>query len=287
LLAVGEVDRLDDFENVVILIAEMMEGLVPWELGVVFLFGISFDGLNDFMVEFMRFFRVDGWLSLFLVLEWWDEGQVLADGVISLAFTMNGFLHGLVEIARLVFVLFGGLTVQVTTEDSIDASGVQDEVGHLSLLHVDGPNRQITLDLEGSDDTLLHGEFNWGFEEHAEFFREFNGFLSTEFSISPSTMDFIVDFNKLDMGWLQVDFVFSDNGQDNIVVHFKSSILGIDFSNSSHNASTDGISVTLSNFPSKLGRYNPSHKAKGEKANSLHGDNRNEKLLLRTEHEFQ
>jgi hypothetical protein len=57
------------------------------------------------------------------------QNSVLVDGVVGLALSVNGLFHGLVEVARLLFVAdtVGLRSVEVSNDDGILAGGVEGE----------------------------------------------------------------------------------------------------------------------------------------------------------------
>jgi len=185
------------------------------------------------------------------------EGSVLAHGVVSLTLSVDGVFHGLVEESRFLVGLFGtdrvGLTVQVTAEHHVDSGRVEDKVGGLSFLDVDGPGGETALDLDGVNDALSHGHLNGGLEVFPEFSLDVDWGLVLELSISPSTIKFGIDFNGLESFGFEDNGLGSDDGQDDFVFQLESSVLGIDFRDSGHQASTDMVRVLFSSLPSELG----------------------------------
>jgi hypothetical protein len=196
------------------------------------------------------------WLSLSLELEWSVEGSVLADGVVGLAFTVNGLFHGLIEesgfLVGVVWTNLVGFAVQVASNDNIDACGVQNEMGDLSFLHVDSPGWETAVDLDGVDNTLSHSHFNGRLEVFLELSLDLNWVLVLKDSVSPATIDFGVDFDSTEVDWLQVDSFWSDNGQLHLVFNLESRVLGV-LAESSENTSTNIVSVGVSHFPGVVG----------------------------------
>jgi hypothetical protein len=295
-LAGGEVDGFHNLVDLISLLAESLESLWPWDfslevlvavfsgsgvlslsqllvggillevlvvlvsVGLVFLRALFAAALGLLALGVLLFGAGAGvvidWLSLSLELEWSVEGSVLADSVVSLAFTMNGLFHGLIEesgfLVGVVWANLVGSAVQVASNDDIDASGVQDEMGYLSFLHVDSPGWETAIDLDGVDDALSHSHFNGRLEVFLELSLDLNWVLVLKDSVSPATIDFGVNLDSFEVDWLQVDCFWSDNGQLHLVFNLESGVLSV-LAESSENTSTNIVSVGVSHFPGVVG----------------------------------
>jgi len=295
----GEVDGFHDLVDLISLVAELLESPWPWDfsldglvtvlsgsrvlvLGQLLVGGVLLEVVVVLVAVGLGFLRaffaaallllalgvllvgagviVLDWLSLLLELEWSVEGSVLGDGVVGLAFTVNGLLHGLIEESGLLVLLVladgVGLTVQVASNNDIDASGVQDEVGDLSLLHVDSPGGKTAIDLDGVDDALSHSHFNGRLKVLLELTLDLNWVLVLKDSVPPATFDFRVDLDSLEVDWLQVDGFWSDNGQLHLVFNLESGVLSV-LAESGENTSTNIVGVSVTHLPGVVGGDEP------------------------------
>lgn len=95
-------------------------------------------------------------------------GTSLADGVVSLALSVDGFLQSLEEKATVV-ILVGlanrvSTAVDVTLNDDLGTDGVNDDLRDLSPLDVHESNWKILLDLDAGGYSLLQGNEDGGLE---------------------------------------------------------------------------------------------------------------------------
>lgn len=121
-LAGGEVGDLVDLVDLVVFLAEFVESLGPWEFAVLFL-AAGFKGFRGVLLSQALVIsasqgvtlvgvgsRFGGLLSSGLVLSLVLEGRLvrtgLTDGVVGLALSVDGLLHGLKEEARVVVLVF-------------------------------------------------------------------------------------------------------------------------------------------------------------------------------------
>jgi len=227
----GEVDGLDDLVDLVVLLAILLESLGPSLFSRALLAAFGRGGLLGLGAGA----RGGAGLSLLLELVGVVEGSILADGVVSLAFTMDGLLTGLPEETRLLVgflsVARGSLAVQVALDQGVLASGVDGEERSNGLLNVLSPDGSSLRDLDGLNDSFLEDDFHGGFKVLQSILGQLLVLTLLNLTLSPSSGEFLVNLGSLKLFSLDIDGVLSGGGQEQSVIKFKSGLLVIDFSN--------------------------------------------------------
>lgn len=179
---------------------------------------------------------------------------MLANGVVGFALSVDGLFHGLVEVAGMLLWsdLVGLRSVQVSLNDGINSGGVNGQDGSLSLLHVDGPCGEVSLNLDGFNNSLLEDDLNWGLDELSKLLGDFSLAFSAEHTVPPSSFDFLVQVNGFKFDRVQIESVRSCDCHEDFVLELDSGILGVDFGDSRHKSSLHSVNVLLANLPGVL-----------------------------------
>lgn len=271
LLAGGEVGHLVDFVNLVVFFAELVESLSPWVftfLAAAGIKGFSRVALSQSLVISVsqivtRFLgvgvRFGGLLSLGLILSFVLEGRLvrtsLADGVVSLAFTVDGFLHSLEEETRIVILIVTtdrvGLTVHVSFKDDIGSGGVNNDLGDLSALDVDQSLWKILLDLDGDWDSLVKSDQDWGFKGLPHLFEEFH--LFSLLDVTFTGRKFLLGLSNFDILGLDGKFVVGQKFDVQLVLDFESGVLVVDDGDSVHVTAPHAVDVLGTRSPGVFG----------------------------------
>jgi len=294
--ASGEVDGLDDFVDLVVVVAKLLEGTGP---GLFFgAAGRAFRGRRrrggSLSVVLLVTSRLV--LTLLLVLggfggrrgrrsttalflevngEGGIEGSVLGDGVVSFTLSVDGFFDGFEEETSFLVLFFGtdsvGFAVQVSFDEDVLAGGVKGPDGSHGLLDVDSPGRQVALNLDGGDDTTGKLDFHGAGQVLLQFLGNSSFLAVLEDTTFPAEFHIFLDFESAEVFGLDVDGTISDGGDHLGVFELESSVLLSDFGDSSHHTATNLVSVLLSAFPSEISRNKAGQEAHANKAsNGLH-----------------
>lgn len=283
LLAGSEVGDLVDFINLVVFFAELVESLSPWVFTFLAAAGIKRFARVALSQSFVisasqivtRFLGVGfggGLLSLGLVLSFVLESRLirtsLADGVVSLTFSVDGFLHSLKEETRIVILIVTtdrvGLTVHVSFHNDIGSGGVNNDLGDLSTLDVDQSLWKIFLDLDGDWDSLVEGHQDWGFKSLPHLFEEFNLFSLLDITFTGGK--FLLGFNNFDILGLDGKFVVSQELDVQLVLDFESSVLVVDDADSVHVTTPDAVNILRIWSPGVVGGDGDGQDCQGEEA---------------------